>query len=103
MSGEPLTARVGAFGVGVSLATKSEAAVSSSGSSTSDGGWDAAVELYGCSYRSAHYLSTFTARAMTRTSVDMATTDCTAMSPLARGVRGMVSLGEKATTLVKLR
>lgn len=48
------------------------------------------------------YFSTLIARAMTKASVDTATRDCSAIMALARRVSGIVSVGENATTLVKL-
>ncbi|MDT5073533.1 MAG: hypothetical protein QOH82_2853 [Mycobacterium sp.] len=46
--------------------------------------------------------STLTARAMTRAIVVIDTSDCTVIMPLAQRASGIVSVGENATTLVKL-
>ena len=52
--------------------------------------------------RAVDYPRTLTARAITRATVVTATVDCSAIMAFARRDSGMVSVGENATTLVKL-
>jgi hypothetical protein len=52
--------------------------------------------------RRVFYLRTLMARAMTRARVETEMMDCSAIMTLARRVSGIVSVGENATTLVRL-